>query len=158
MNSFLHCREHDSLPKGHIGGPLDFLHSGGGSFLFRLGSILQGGGESLVLFRGHGAEEIPLPPSLREVPRRGGGSVVGGSGHSPSHARRRASPLREGAKSLFLLLHGTGSVLEFHLGPVGGLVQGTQNTIVDAVENGLLVEKFHLGFGRMHIHIQGVGR
>ena len=133
MNSFLHCREHHSLPQRHIGRPLDFLHSGGCSFLLGLGSILQGGGEGLVLFRRHGAEEILL---------FGGGSF--------DLRLRFRFDLRNGRCG--------GLSLEFHLGPVGGLVQGTQDTVVNAVENGLLVEEFHLGLSRMHIHIQGVGR
>ena len=45
-----------------------------------------------------GGTAAPLPPSLREVPRRGGGSVVLTIGHSPSHSLRCASPLCEGAK------------------------------------------------------------
>ena len=40
-----------------------------------------------------------LPPSKREVPRRGGGSVVKWLGHSPSQKSKIfASPLWEGVK------------------------------------------------------------
>jgi len=42
-----------------------------------------------------------LSPSMREVPRRGGGSVLSLKRHSPSLPLRAASPLKEGAKAAF---------------------------------------------------------
>ena len=51
-----------------------------------------------------GSSKSALPPSLREVPRRGGGSVLSRRYTPPVTAYGGASPLKEGAKALFPLL------------------------------------------------------
>ena len=112
---------------------------------------MNGGGEGFVFFRGHGAEESFLPPSLREVPRRGGGSVVLTVENSPSHGFCRASPLNEGAKVVF-------PGLKLHLGTVGLLVQRSQYAVMDAVKDRLFRQKLYFRLGRMHIYIHRIGR
>ena len=146
-------RTDDILPQDgnnliHLGG------GGNGGFLLGLGSIGNGGGEGFVFFRGHGAEEILLPPSLREVPRRGGGSG-GGLGDTPP-VSFADSPLREGAGIGFPGYGGR--FLELHIGPVGDLIQGTQDAVVDAVKNSLLVEEFYFCLGGMDVYVHHVGR
>ena len=49
-------------------------------------------------------------------------------------------------------------VFEFYLRAVGSLIQGAQNTVVNAVENGFFGKKFHFRLGRMDIHIHCGGR
>ena len=51
-----------------------------------------------------------------------------------------------------------GRSLELNLGAVRSLVQGTQNAVVDAVENRLFGQEFHLGLGGVDIDIHRVGR
>ena len=121
----------DRFPQMH--GPFfrDFYRGGGCGFRPGTGSVLYGGGEGLKLFRSHGAEK-----------------VLFGRGYRGFGSRGLASG-RQG--------NGLCGLLKLHLRPVGGFVQGGQNTIVHAVKDGFFVEKFHLRFRRMYIHIHGGG-
>ena len=60
-----------------------------------------------------------------------------------------------------LLLMGRGSrclLFELDVRTVGSLVQGGKDTVVDAVEDRLFREEFHLGLGRVDVHVHGGGR
>ena len=169
-------------PPGCLGrhGKSGLLRLRGGCRRFCLGLFLGGfgcfhgyhnGGNGFLPL--HGGDSHRLPEGGRGTAlhcRCGGGGSQGTGLGSLRDGRGEVFELLRGhgAEEVLLLcrslrrldsrLGGGRSGLELHLGPVGGLVQGSQNAVVDAVEHAVSVEEIHFNFSRVDVHIHHVGR